>query len=114
MRDPPSTATRRIEASAMILAGSPCSGRGSASRRLLLRAPIVQRAAAERREARAEDHAGIDMIGVGHDPVLERALRLVEHRLHQLTAEPFQLGLVVLDLLALRLALLPDIEALAC
>ncbi len=34
---------------------------------LLLRAPVMQRAAAEGREARAEDHAGIDMIGARHD-----------------------------------------------
>ena len=36
---------------------------------LVLCPPIMQRAAAERREARAEDHAGIDMIGAGHHMV---------------------------------------------
>src|SRR5436190_24081960 len=35
---------------------------------------IVQRPAAERREARAEDEAGVDEVGVRHQPFLEDAL----------------------------------------
>ena len=76
-------------------------------------APILQRAAAEWREARAEDHPRIDVIGIRHHLVGEGPLGLVEHRLNQLAAQTLELGLVVDGLLALRLALLPHVEAFA-
>ena len=47
----------------------------------------MQRAAAERGEARAEDHAGINMIGVLHDMIGERTLGFIEQRLYKLAAE---------------------------
>ena len=73
----------------------------------------MHRPAAEGRKAGAEDHAGIDVIGVGNDPVGKRALAFVEHRLDQLAAKAVELGVVVDGLLALGLAVLPDVEALA-
>ena len=50
----------------------------------------VQRAAAERREAGAEDDAGIDQIGGRHHALVERALRFGDQRLDQLAAETFE------------------------
>src|SRR6266508_1975288 len=73
----------------------------------------MKRTATEGRKARAEDHAGIDVIGVRHDVVFERALGLIEHGFHQLAAQALKLARVVGDVFALRLALLPDIESFA-
>src|SRR5262245_66429714 len=112
MRDPPNTATRRILASAISSLGPPFPDlcrRG----RCRAFAPVVERTAAEGREARAEDHAGIDVIGARYHAVRKRALGLVEHRLNQLAAEALQLRPIVGDLLALRLALFPQIEPFA-
>src|SRR6476659_3596025 len=89
IRTPPSTATRRIPLSLMMAWSLPArSGRGrSCGRGRFLRAPVMQRPAAERRKAGAEDHAGIDVIGVGQNLVGKDALTFVEHGLDQLAAE---------------------------
>ena len=115
MRDPPSdrNAPHRIDrhdAPPLLVTLGRSGGRRG---RVLLRPPIVKRAAAERRKARAEDHAGIDMIGARHHAIGESAIGLIQHRLDQGAAKTLELGLVVADLLALRLPLFPDIEALA-
>src|SRR5680860_589566 len=74
---------------------------------------VMQRAAAERRKARAEDHARIDMVRTLHDLVSRCAFCLVEHRLDELAAQARELRGVVGRLVALRLAVDPEIEALS-
>src|SRR4029079_12466333 len=75
--------------------------------------PIMQRAAAEGRKARAEDHTGVDVVGIRYDVVFKRALGLVEHRLHQFAAKTLEFSRVIADLLALRLALIPHVKSFA-
>ena len=70
-----------------------CAGapRRSTSARCL----VVQRSAAERRKAGAEDHAGVDEIGVLDDAlVAARFCASTIKRLDQLAAEPLHLALV--------------------
>ena len=57
----------------------------------------MQTPAAEGRKARAEDHAGIDVIGVGHDPIGKGTFAFVEHGLDQLAAEAVELIKPMLD-----------------
>src|SRR5262245_405356 len=73
----------------------------------------MQRPAAEGRKAGAEDHAGIDVIGIGYDLVGKGALAFVEHWLDQLATETIELSVVVFRLAALGLAVLPNVKALA-
>src|SRR5687767_544642 len=44
---------------------------------------IVKRAAAERREPGAEDEPGVGQVGIGHDALVDRGLRLVQVGLDQ-------------------------------
>src|SRR4029079_9467944 len=79
---------------------------------LLLVGLEVQRAAAEGREAGAEDHPGVDEVATLDDLLVAHALVLADQRIDQLAAQPLQFELVV-GLLGnglLRLALLPDVE----
>jgi hypothetical protein len=46
----------------------------------------MQRPTAERREARAENHAGIEVIGACHHAVSQSALGLIEHGFDQLAS----------------------------
>src|SRR5258708_31087327 len=71
---------------------------------------VVQRPAAERREARAEDEACIDEIGLRHDALVEHPLRLGEVGTNQLLDE---LGAVGIGRAFLRLAIHPAVDALA-
>src|SRR5262245_37675376 len=73
----------------------------------------VQRPAAERRKARAEDHAGIDEVGALHDALVAHLLGLADQRVDQLAPETLELELVpgLLGLVLLGLAVLPDVEA---
>ena len=91
------------------MAGSDCS----ASPYLFERRAIVQRAAPERREARAENHARVHMIGTRHDALAQRLLAFVDKRLHKLAAKLFKSGLIRLDIHLLRLAANPLVEAFA-
>src|SRR3954462_661423 len=71
---------------------------------------IVQRPAPERREAGAEDEAGVGEVGVGDDAFLDRALRLGEIGRDQ----PLdQLRPVGIALAFDRLAFFPAVDALA-
>src|SRR5680860_1011522 len=87
--------------------------RGLVGRLRAFAVAVMQRPAAEGRKARAEDHAGVDIVLVLDDAIRRGALGFVEQRLDELAAEPLELGCVVLRLVALRLALLPHIEPLA-
>src|SRR4051812_3795045 len=71
---------------------------------------VMQRAAAERREAGAEDEAGVDEIGVGDESFLQHALGFLQVRLDQLVYEllPISVGLAF-D----RFAVLPRVDALS-
>src|SRR5262245_65639165 len=77
--------------------------------------PEVQRAAAERGKAGAENDAGIDQVGALDDLLVAHTLGLADQRVDQLAAEPLQLALVpgLLGLRLLWLAVLPHVEALA-
>src|SRR5574341_446103 len=83
----------------------------TARRRALAPGPqVIQRSAGERREAGAEDEPGVREIGVGHDPFVDRLLRLGEVGLHHARDERLvDGGRLALD----RLALLPAVETLA-
>src|SRR5262249_56602910 len=108
MRTPPSTATRRIPCSLMMACSLPRRSRRRLRRRAaaLLQATIMQRPAAERRKSGAEDHPGINVIGVGDNAVGKGALALVEHRLDQLSTETIALPRVVRPIPRRGLALL--------
>src|SRR5919108_4536137 len=69
---------------------------------------IVQRPAAERREARGEDEAGVREIRIGDDAFLDRALRLREIRRDQLLDE---LRPIVIRASLQRTALFPAVDA---
>src|ERR1044072_2171736 len=114
MRTPPRTTARRIGMSAMMFTTTLHSrGRSGRFRCLSVCAPIMQRAAAEGRKACAEDHTGVDVVGIRYDVVFKRALGLVEHRLHQFAAKTLEFSRVIADLLALRLALIPHVKSFA-
>src|SRR5258706_1827364 len=71
---------------------------------------VIERPAAERREAGAEDESGVDQVGVADDALGEHRLRLREVRLDERVDE----RLVVRARLALHgLVLLPAVDALA-
>src|SRR5690606_10550075 len=72
----------------------------------------MQRAAAERSETGAEDHAGIDEIRARDHTLVPAALALGDQRLDELAAEALQLSLLVRFLGLLRPAVFPDVEAL--
>ncbi len=69
----------------------------------------MQRAAAERRKAGAEDHAGIDQVGALDDLLVAHPLAFADQRIDQLAAQPLQLELVV-GLLGLGLSGLPSFQ----
>ena len=71
---------------------------------------IVQRPAAERREAGAEDQAGVDQVGVGDDALGEHRLGLVQVGLDQRVDQLLVIGIgLPLDRLAVHVA----VDALA-
>src|SRR5438477_7371664 len=71
---------------------------------------IVQRPAAERREAGAEDQPGVDQIGLADDAFLEHALRFGQVRGDQLL---HQVGSIRVGLTLHRSCVLPAINPLA-
>src|SRR3954466_10301499 len=71
---------------------------------------VVERPAAEWREPGAEDEPGVDEIRLGHDALVEHALRLGEIRTDQLLDE---LGAIRIGRAFLRLAIHPRVDALA-
>src|SRR5262245_48217614 len=76
----------------------------------LARGEVMERTAAEGREAGAEDEAGVDQLGVGHDAFGEHRLGLGHVGLDQRVDERLFVG----ARLALhRLVLLPAVDALA-
>src|SRR5258708_26632433 len=83
-------------------AGCLCSGSFSMSH-------VVERPAAERREAGAEDEARVDKICLRHDAFVEYALRLGEIRPDQLLDELRTRGI---GRALLRLAVHPGVDAL--
>ena len=85
-----------------------CLERGRADR-----FDVGDRAAAERREASAEDHAGVEQVGIGDDAIMQAAHRFIEHRQDQAILE-IGWRLVILRYLGLDgAAVLPCVEALA-
>src|SRR5688572_18098343 len=71
---------------------------------------IVKRAAAERGEAGAEDEAGIDEVGIGHDAFCEYGFRLAQVGLDQRVDHGLVIGVgLPLD----RLVVHPAVDALA-
>ena len=66
---------------------SPCTLRSSCEPRDdrvdAARARVLNRAAAKRREARAEDHAGIDQVRILDDALAEHGDRFIDQRQHQ-------------------------------
>src|SRR5215471_21819353 len=83
--------------------------------RLLLVGLKVQRAAAERRKASAEDHAGVDEIGALDDLLVADLVRLLDQGSDELTPQPFELERIegCLRLSLFGLAVFPHVEALA-
>src|SRR5205814_84628 len=77
---------------------------------LLQRLDVVQRSAAERGEAGAEDEAGVDEIRVGDHAIGERGLRFSQIRLDQALDQRLVVGV---GLAFYRLAILVAVDALA-
>src|SRR3546814_7401786 len=76
-------------------------------------ADVLDRAAAERGEAGAEDHARIEQVGIFDHAVVQRGDGLVEQRQHQPVLEVPGHLVVLRHLGLLRLALGPGVPALA-
>src|SRR6516165_12772531 len=136
MRTPPTTATRRKLCSMHHSLGctpAPQPARvapaGAAHpRRLFRRAAVqhldvglalvlakMQRTAPVWGKARRKNDAGVDQVGAGDDPLIERLLRLCDQRLDELAAKALHVEAVIgrWRLALLRLAILPDVKALA-
>jgi len=78
-----------------------------------LAADVLDGAAAEGGEAGAEDHAGIEQVGVRHHALVQAGHRLVEHGQDHALGDVFGRRVIGVHLGLDRLAVLPDVEALA-
>ena len=74
---------------------------------------MLDRAAAERGEAGAEDHAGIEQVAVGDHAVVQAGDGLVEQRQDQAVFQVVRRLVVLRHLRLHRLAVLPPVQALA-